>query len=465
MSREKPNIVLINCDDMGYGDLGCYGSRVNRTPFLDGLAREGMRFTSCYTASPVCSPSRASLMTGCYPPRVGINRVLFPGEGYGLSGEEYTLPQMLKDAGYRTMIVGKWHCGDQEEFLPCRHGFDSYYGLPYSNDMGMQKGREDKEKYPPLPLLSDGQVIQEQPDQRGLTERYVERCISFIRENKDSPFFLYFAQMHVHLPLYAQDRFVAESENGDFGACMGEVDWSCAAIARELKRLGLYEDTLFIFTSDNGSRGDHGASNAPLKGAKFTTWEGGQRVPMIVSWPGHVPQGTVNNGIFCQIDFLPTFAALVGQKLGEKPIDGINQLSTFFDPEVCPRKDMAYFGPNRQGEEYGYFNAYRYGDWKLHFRYKDVTKSLYGPETEGLMLFNLSRDVGETQDVKDQYPQIVEELAKRTAVIREELGDQPSGQPGYACRPCGIVENPVTLTVYEEDHPYIVAMYDKDDVG
>lgn len=286
---DKPNIILINCDDLGYGDLGCYGSKVNKSPNIDLLAKEGMMFTDFYSASPVCSPSRGALMTGCYPIRIGFesfegDQVLFPGHPVGLNRSEFTIPQMLKEVGYTSMIIGKWHCGDQEEFLPLQYGFDRYYGLPYSNDMGRQRRKQgiqeelDK-RYPPLPLIYNDKVIQEQPDQRSLIERYVEHANMFIRENKGKSFFLYFAPLQVHLPLYAPLRFVDESQNGDFGACVAAVDWALAAMVQELKYQGIYENTLLIFTSDNGSRGDHGASNAPLRGRKGFTYEGGMRVP------------------------------------------------------------------------------------------------------------------------------------------------------------------------------------------
>lgn len=450
---EKPNIVLINCDDLGYGDLGCYGNTRNKTPFLDTLAREGMLFRSCYAPSPVCSPSRAGLMTGCYPARIGIPRVLFPGEHIGLSDAEYTLPQMLKKAGYRTMIVGKWHCGDQPPFLPCRHGFDEYYGLPYSNDMGMLRGDTDQVKYPPLPLLEGENVIQEQPDQRGLTERYVEQCTRFIRNNVDHPFFLYFAQMHVHLPLYSEERFVRESENGDYGACVAELDWACAAIVAELKRVGVYENTLIIFTSDNGSRAADGASNFPLRGNKHTTWEGGIRVPLIVHWKNRVPANTMNDSIICHVDFLPSLARLVGGSLSKNVIDGIDQLDCFFDPQVRIRDEMVYFGVNRDGAD---LNAYRLGEWKLHVRTggEDVCQ-----------LFNLQSDIGETNDVAIKYPDKVAELQTRVEIWRERLGDCRAGRLGRECRAPGYVENARTLTVYDPNHPYIVAMYDKNDRG
>ena len=284
---DRPNIILINCDDLGYGDLGCYGSEVNKTPILDKLAGDGIRFTDFYMASSVCSPFRGAMMTGCYPPRIGFGsfdgqRVLFPGQGIGLNPNELTISKLLQKAGYATKIIGKWHCGDQKEFLPTRYGFDSYYGLPYSNDMGIQSQmwypRPSSLLHPPLPLMRDDEVIQEQPDQSGLTERYVEEATRFIRANVKKPFFLYLAHMYVHLPIYAQNRFIRESENGVYGAAVASIDWATGVILAELKRYNLDENTLVIFTSDNGSRlNDGGGSNGPLRGAKGSTWEGGQR--------------------------------------------------------------------------------------------------------------------------------------------------------------------------------------------
>lgn len=294
---EKPNVILINCDDMGYGDLGCYGSTVNKTACIDRLAKEGVKFTSCYAASPVCSPSRASMLTGNYPAVTGINRVLFPGEPYGLNESSYTIGNLFKDNGYRTKLVGKWHCGDQGKFLPLQFGFDEYYGLPYSNDMGIQLRKNKSINYPPLPLMEDDEVIEEQPDQRSLTERYVEQCTRFIRTNRRKPFFLYLAHMHVHLPLFSNLRFEKESQNGEFGAAMAEIDWACECILLELKKQKIYENTLIIFTSDNGSHSTHGASNFPCRGGKHFTWEGGIRIPCIMHWKGKLREDTISDQI------------------------------------------------------------------------------------------------------------------------------------------------------------------------
>jgi len=449
MSNSKPNVVIINCDDLGYGDLGCYGSKINKSPYLDKLAKESMVFTSCYAASPVCSPSRAALLTGCYPPRVGIDRVLYPVDPLGLSTEEFTMPQMFKNAGYSTAIVGKWHCGDQKEFLPCNFGFDSYYGLPYSNDMGMMEKREDKLRFPPLPLIADNDVIEEQPDQRSLTERYVEKCVEFIRENENNNFFLYFAQMHVHLPHYAADRFVRESENGDFGACVGSLDWASGTIIFELEKLNLLDNTIVIFTSDNGSRGDRGASNLPLKGGKFTTWEGGLRIPFIMYWKGKIVP-SINDKMASHIDLLPTFASILGESLGEKTIDGLDLSDMILNGSESTRDDFVYYASGSRLE------AVRKKNWKLH---------LYKKGEPVKLLFDLDKDVSEDNNLYDDYPGIVNELTEIYLDYRSKLGDSLTETIGTENRPCGFTENPVALTVYDLEHPYIIAEYDKNDVG
>ncbi len=363
--KERPNIILINCDDLGWGDLACYGSEVNSTPALDAMAAEGTRFADFYMPAPVCSPSRGGMLTGCYPPRLGFGSfegawVLFPGDAVGLNSSEITIAQLLKQRGYATRLVGKWHCGDQPEFLPTRFGFDSYYGLPYSNDMGRQTG--GGREWPPLPLLRDEEVIQAQPDLAALTERYVEECVSFLRESREGPFFLYFAHMYVHLPLFVPESFLKQSCNGAYGGAVAEIDWSVAVLLNELKQLGLDENTLVLFTSDNGARCTHGGTNGPLRGTKGTTWEGGMRVPLIARWPGVVPAGRVCSEVASAIDFLPTLAGLAGAEVPtDRTLDGkdLAPLLTGEEGAASPHEQFFYY----QCDD---LEAVRSGKWKLH---------------------------------------------------------------------------------------------------
>ena len=447
-----PNIILINCDDLGYGDVGCYGSGVNRTPGIDYLAQNGMRCPSFYMASPVCSPSRGAMMTGCYPPRIGFESfegewVLFPGQGVGLNSDEVTIAQILQRAGYRTKLVGKWHCGDQEEFLPTNHGFDEYYGLPYSNDMGRQVFKED---FPPLPLLSGTGIVELQPDQRSITERYVEQCRTFIRENKNNKFFLYLAHMHVHLPLYAGEEFVKKSINGDFGACVEAIDWSVRVLLHELRSLGLEEDTLVIFTSDNGGRGDHGGSNAPLKGNKCTTWEGGQRVPCIFYWPGHIAPGQECRELICSLDFYRTLAELGhGTMPADRKNDSLDIRRVILEGGKTPRDTFFYY-------IMGNLEAVRDKEWKLH-----VAKD--GKPVR--LLYHISEDPGEQENVYESHPEIVKHLEHSLEECRYKLGDTLAGIKGTQIRPIGRVENPHPLAEYDINHPYVVMMYDREEVG
>ena len=446
MGISRPNIILINCDDLGYGDLGCYGSKVNNTPYIDKMAEEGMRFTDFYMASPVCSPSRGAMLTGCYPPRIGFGafegkRVLGPGQGVGLNGNEKTLASVLKQAGYSTMIIGKWHCGDQPEFLPTRHGFDHYYGLPYSNDMGRQKGTD----YCPLPLLRDEEVIQQQPDMAALTERYTERAVEFIRGRRDVPFFLYLAHMYVHLPHYAPERFLKESKNGEFGAVAACLDWSTGVLLNELKECGIDDKTLVIFTSDNGGVSSHGGSNDPLRGKKRATWEGGVRVPCIFRWPGSIPAGAVYSELACSLDFFSTIAKVAGAAADiQNKIDSLDVSEAIFSGGENPRKVFFYYYMNN-------LEAVRSGKWKLKTRNADeVTR----------FLFDLEDDIGETRNVYDEYPDIVAELSMLMEICREDIGDEAEGINGKNVRSIGRVDNPVELTCYDPEHPYIVAMYE-----
>ncbi len=458
-ANKRPNIILINCDDLGYGDLACYGSKVNKTPHLDKMAEEGVRFTDYHAASPVCSASRASMLTGCYPQRVGINGVLFPADPKGLHPDEITIADVLKGQGYRTKIVGKWHCGDQPEFLPTRHGFDEYYGLPYSNDMGIQGKPENRHKRTPLPLIRNDEVIQEQPDQRGLTERYTEESIRFIRDSvsSSSPFFLYLAHMYVHVPLFVPQRFLRQAENGGYGGAVECIDWVAGVIFFELKRLGLDENTIVIFTSDNGSRAHgEGGSNAPLRGRKFTTWEGGQRVPFIVRWPGRAPAGRACDELITAMDLMPTLARLAGTtEPQDRVIDGkdISPLMLGEEGATTPHKSFYHYRLDN-------LEAVRKGRWKLHFAKGDVFAKGYEIPPE---LYDLQSDIGESNNVIDDYPEIVEELKAEAEKARLDLGDAMAEIEGSGRRPVGLSEDPKPLAYYDENHPYIVACYDTPD--
>jgi len=346
---DRPNVVLVFTDDQGYGDVGCFGSPDIRTPNMDRMARQGAKFTSAYVPAPICTPSRAGLLTGCYPQRVGLPDVLFPDAERGLDPDECTLGSLFDSEGYATACIGKWHLGDHERFLPTNHGFDTYFGIPYSNDM-RPNNIHGKDKHPPLPVVEKTEIVERGPDQRTLTRRYTERAVEFIEDNQDDPFFVYLAHTMPHVPLYASEEFEDTSARGLYGDVIEELDWSVGRILETLDRLGIDEETLVIFTSDNGPWLEMGASSGssgPLRGGKHSTLEGGVRVPTIARWPGEIPEGSVCTELLTTMDLLPTFANILDAEhvLPEHALDGNDATDLLFDPEgaTSPTEYFYYY--------------------------------------------------------------------------------------------------------------------------
>ena len=443
-AADKPNVVLIFVDDLGYSDVGAFGSKLHRTPSIDRMAAEGRKFTDFYVSANVCTPSRASLLTGSYPRRVGLDEnekgqwVLFPGNQEELHSDEVTIAEVLSSAGYRTAIVGKWHLGDQKKFLPTRQGFDSYFGIPYSNDMG-HDSRPEPYGYPPLPLLRDEQVIEEEPDQRLITQRYTEEALAFLEKSKDEPFFLYLPHTMPHWPQYSSEQFAGKSENGPWGDAVEEIDWSTGQILAKLKELGIDEKTLVLFASDNGGATRFGASNAPLRGGKGTTWEGGHRSALIARWPGRIPAGTTCREMALSMDVLPTLAALAGAEMPtDRRIDGKDIRGLLLEPVPPPSPHTAY---------YYYFmshlSAVRSGRWKLFVNRTSRRRREYANETV-TELYDLHADIGETTNLAERYPGVVEQLRALAEAARKDLGD--GDRAGANQRPAGFVKHAVTLT-------------------
>ena len=446
-AASKPNFILILADDMGYGDIAPFGSTKNRTPNLDRMASEGMKFTSFY-AAPVCTPSRAQILTGCYAKRVSLPHVICPAAPIGLSSGEHCIAQLLKQQGYATIAIGKWHVGDQPEFLPTHHGFDSYFGLPYSNDMGGPTNRlkARRERRPPLPLVQNDTVIETiTPEgQNRLTERYTETAVKFIREHKDAPFFLYLPHTAVHVPIHPGDRFRGKSPYGPYHDWVEEVDWSVGRVLDTVRELGLAQRTLVFFTSDNGpwlKQGTNAGVAGLLRGGKGGTYEGGVREPTLAWWPGQVPAGTVVDTVAANFDFLPTFVKLAGGTVpADNKIDG-KDLSPLLlgRTRESPHEAHYYFAGNS-------LQAVRGGPWKLAI----------APQSEGLgepprlrsgepfmpTLYNLQADIGERTNVAAQHPEVVKRLQALAAEMDKDLGITGLG-PGV--RPPGRVAKPVGL--------------------
>jgi arylsulfatase A len=449
-AAQKPNLVIILVDDMGYGDIGPFGSTLNRTPACDRLAKEGMKLTSFYCA-PVCTPSRAQMLTGCYAKRVSLPVVIFPAAKIGLSAKEHTIAQLLKDQGYATQCIGKWHVGDQPQFLPTHRGFDHYLGFPYSNDMGGEwDGSPDtppNKRRPPMPLVRDGRVIDTMngAKQDRIEQIYTDEAVKFIRDHKDGPFFLYLAHTAVHVPLHPGAAFRGKSKNGTYGDWVEEVDASTARVVDTVRELNLSENTLVLFTSDNGpwlTQGRNGGTAGPLRGGKGGTYEGGMREPTIAWWPGHIAAGTTSDAVAGELDVLPTFVKLAGGAVpADRKIDGVDILPLLLgQTKESPRGVQYYFDANQ-------LQAVREGPWKMAIapqRERNRPAGQPQPASKGPFpkLYNLDKDIGETTDVAAEHPDVIARLRKFVDDMDKDLGIKGKG-PGV--RPPDRVEDPKPL--------------------
>ena len=448
-----PNVVVIFMDDMAYADIGPFGAKAYPTPHLDRMAKEGRKFTDFYVTQAVCSASRAGLLTGCYNVRVGILGALGPKSTHGLNPKEITLAELCKQRGYATACFGKWHLGHHQKFLPLQHGFDEYFGIPYSNDMwpyhpGVRHlpMAERLKKWPHLPLIEGNKIINPTvtgKDQEQITTQLTERSVRFIEKNKDKPFFLYVPHPMVHVPLYVSDKFKGKSKAGLFGDVMMEIDWSVGQILETLRKHQLDQNTLVIFTSDNGpwlNYGDHAGSAGPLREGKGTMFDGGCRESALMWWPGTIPAGSECATPAMTIDLLPTVAELIGARLPKHPIDGKSIVHLLKGTSATSPHEAYYFYYGRQ------LQAIRMGKWKLHFPHGYRTMAGrpggtggiptgYSQAKIGLALFDMEKDIGETTDVKAKHPNIVKPPQALGDKMRNELGD--NGRTGTGTRPPG----------------------------
>jgi len=443
-STDKPNVVIVFCDDVGYADIGVFGAKGYETPNLDRMAAEGVKFTDFYAAASSCTPSRAALMTGCYPQRVSLPNVIGPKATIGISDQEQTIAETLKPLGYATACYGKWHLGHHPKFLPTRHGFDEYFGLPYSNDMWPK--HPTNKSFPDLPLIEGERILEYNPDQTQLTTWYTERSVRFIEKNKDQPFFLYVPHSMAHVPLFVSDKFKGKSERGLYGDVMMEIDWSVGQILSTLERLDIDEKTLVIFCSDNGpwlSYGDHSGVAKPLREGKGTSFDGGHREPTVMRMPGKIPAGKVCNEAASTIDILPTVAKLTGAELPAHRIDGkdIWPLMTGVPGAKSPHEAFFYYRSFA-------LEAVRSGKWKLHLPHSYRTlagrpggtggqPAKYEQAKIGPALFDLENDIGEQHDVSARHPAIVKRLMAMADEMRQDLGDSAKKMTGQNRRPPG----------------------------
>ena len=447
----QPNIVIIFCDDLGYGDIGTYGAQGYSTPNLDKLAREGRQFSRFYAAQAVCSASRAGLLTGCYPNRIGIHGALGPNARHGISDDEMTLGQLVRQEGYATACYGKWHLGDNPRFLPTRHGFDEYFGLPYSNDMWPMHPEAKPGAYPPLPLIEGEKTIKaglSHDDQNQLTTWYTEHAVDFIRRHRQQPFLLYLAHSMPHVPLHVSDKFRGKTARGLFGDVISEIDWSVGQVVDTLERYGLTDNTLVIFTSDNGpwlSYGDHAGSAGPLREGKGTSWDGGFREPCLMRWPGQIPAGTRCDTMAMTIDLLPAIAGLTGAKLPDHPIDGRDIWPIIAGQPGAASPHDAYFIYYETNQ----LQAVITDRWKLQLPHTYRTlagrpgghggiPALYSQaKVTQPELYDQYADIGERIDVADRHPEAVRELLALADRCRDELGDALTGRTGRGSRQPG----------------------------
>ncbi len=456
---EGPNVVIFYIDDMGYADIGPFGAKAYPTPNLDRMAKEGRRFTDFHVSSAVCSASRSALMTGCYHERVGISGALGPSSKNGISSNEVTLAEICKQKNYATACFGKWHLGHHPKFLPTNHGFDQYFGLPYSNDMWpnhpeqVRKSKDDAKNrggFPKLPMVEQTQVIDSEvtgEEQTQLTTQYTERAVSFIRAHQKKPFFVYIPHSMVHVPLYVSSKFAGKSGAGLFGDVVMEVDWSVGEVLKTLKELNLDEKTLVIFTTDNGpwlSYGDHAGSAFPHREGKGTAWEGGIRVPALMRWPGKIPAGTTSDELACTVDILPTIAALIDADLPSHKIDGhdIRQLMMGPEDSRSPYDTMpCYYAQDE-------LHAIRDRQWKLILPHTYRTLAGKPGGTGGipakyesakveLELYDMKNDREETRNVAAEHPDVVARLSAAADAWRAELGDKLTKTVGKGIRPSG----------------------------
>ncbi len=466
-SATPPNVVLIFVDDLGYGDLGCFGAKDIRTPHIDRLAAEGNKFTSFYVGQAVCTASRAALLTGAYPNRVGMGGALNHTSTTGIHPDETLLSNLAKDRGYATAIFGKWHLGHHLPFLPTRRGFDEWLGIPYSNDLGPL--HPVTPGLPPLPLYDQEKIVETDPDQAQFTRRFTERAVSFIEKHRDKPFFLYLPHVMPHVPIFASDKFRGRSQRGLYGDVVEELDWSVGEIMAALRRQRLDERTLVIFSSDNGpwtSYGDHAGSSGPFREGKLTVFEGGQRTPFVARWPGRIAAGRVTPELMTAMDLHATLTSLIGAKPPQVKRDGVDLTPLLLgQPGAKGRDEFWYYSTEE-------LHAVRQGAWKLHLPHEYLTlvaepgrggkpsnfgriqpgatgsiqnsglrgiasRHGYKYEPIGLALYNLENDPGESRNVAAAHPEIVARLQKVAGAARADLGDALTGVKATHARPVG----------------------------